>query len=71
MDFLTLSAQPAGEYQNITNGRVRVRDKPGGKRIGWLEADGVATVLRWLSENGKIWAYTGDGYIRGDCLGET
>ena len=71
-DYLTLAdaGDPLGTYINHSGGRVRVRAKPDGERVRWLEDGDTVAVTRWTDVDGQRWGYVGDGYVLGECLQE-
>ncbi len=66
--YLTLNADDRGQYVNVSGGRVRVREVPGGKLVRWLKTGDTVVVTRWTKYDGCMWAYVGDGYVLRDCL---
>lgn len=62
--YLTDTPDGAGEYQNATAGRVRIRREPDGKATGWLKNGAVAAVTAWRGG----WAWVGNGWVKGECL---
>lgn len=71
-DYLTLTdaSSPLGTYRNRSDGRVRVRTEPNGKRVRWLEAGDTVDVKRWTDADGERWGFVGDGYVLESCLEE-
>lgn len=63
--YLTDTPDGAGEYQNATAGRVRIRREPDGKTTGWLKKGASVTVTAWRGG----WAWVGTGWVKGECLG--
>lgn len=66
IDFLSSTAPDTKPeaYTVTANGRVRVRETPGGGLARWAQDGDTVTVTRWCGQ----WAYVGDGYIDGHYL---
>lgn len=62
--YLTDGSGEAGKYNNASDGRLRIRDKPDGKAIGWLKKGATVTVTAWR----KGWAWVDSGWVDGDYL---
>ena len=63
-DYLTIDPAAAGLYTNISGGRVRLREMPGGRATGWLGTGKTVEVLAVLpDENGELWGRTEKGYV--------
>lgn len=58
------------EYEVVANGRVRLRDAPGGKCVGWKEPGTTASIFGWrYAADGTLWGrVTGMEYISAECL---
>jgi|GEM_PF-3286028 len=63
-----LADYPPGEtaplYTVDSDGRVRVRESPNGKAVGYVN-DGDTVEVRFIADG---WAYTGDGYVMAEYL---
>ena len=58
--------QLVNEYRTIkANGKVKVRNKVNGKRIGWLKP-GEQVLVYYIAE----WCVTSAGYVRWEYIGE-
>ena len=58
------------DYIVTANGRVRLRETPGGDPVGWIQPDTVVTVRGWrYSADGTLWAkVSGPQYIMAEYL---
>lgn len=64
-NYLSSDPQAAGLYRNCSNGRLRKREVPGGKTIGWLQMDASVQVYGILpDDDGTLWARISDGYVQ-------
>lgn len=62
-------AETSGEYIIEANGRVRTRNAPAGKRIGWIDPGEVVEVTAWrYDKNGGKWGKARSEYISAEFL---
>ena len=65
-EYLTIDPELHGEYTNVSNGRVRIREYPDGKsrQRGWVPKGGKVNVSALAVDgNGVTWAYVGNGWV--------
>lgn len=56
----------------VSNGRVRVRDQPGGKVSGFYQNGEFVMVLAWrFDSEGTLWARISNGFVMADFLEPT
>lgn len=68
-EYLTTDLDGAGEYVNTSGGRVRLRDAPDGKGIGWVKAGATVSVSGWVVDSdGREWGCTKSGYVARECF---
>lgn len=62
-------AVDGGKYVVSGNGRVRYRDAPGGKKIGFYQVGEAVTVDAWRYDTeGGRWARIGEYYVMAEFL---
>ena len=53
----------------VSNGRVRIREQPGGKASSYYQNGELVMVLAWrFDSDGKLWARTSLGFVMSDFL---
>lgn len=55
-------------YRVVANGKVRLRDKPGGEKVGWAYPGNTLTVYGWTEIEGVRWALLNGCYIMAEFL---
>lgn len=70
LDYLT-DTPPTEDSQSATirsNGRVALRDKPGDKRVGWLQDGDSVTVYGTQEHDGTRWAKVDGGWVAAEYV---
>ena len=53
----------------VSDGRVRIREKPGGKVVGFLHDSDIAHIKAWrYNSEGALWARLSSGYVLASYL---